>query len=212
MSPEHTSCCFCQNLAATGVSAPWDTVLHDSGNFVVVPTKGALVPGWLLIVAKRHTLCAGALSISELWELTSCLTSASDLVRENFGEPTIFEHGPCEAGTTLGCGIDHLHLHLAPLKFSLRRAVNDRFPNVEWKPLPDIAATRSLFESRCGYGFVKEPTEERMYWCTPPAGVRQIFRRVIAAEIGVPDEFDYRTHPHLPNVLQTLAVLPQVLR
>lgn len=196
----------------SGVLSPWDTVLHDSGNFVILPTKGALIPGWLLVVAKRHALCAGALSTSEIDELTSCLTSASDLVQKHFGAPSIFEHGPSREGTTIGCGIDHLHVHVAPLKFSLRRAVNDTFPNVNWKPLSDISATQSLFKSQRGYSLLKEPDEGRMYWCSPPVGVSQMFRRAIAAEIGIPAEFDYRTHPHLSNVSQTLAVLPQASR
>jgi len=212
MSPEQSHCCFCQTLDTTGGSAPWDTVLHDSGNFLIVPTKGALVPGWLLVIAKRHALCAGALSGSELDELTRCLATASSLVQENFGVPTIFEHGPSKAGTSLGCGIDHLHLHVAPLKFSLRKAVSDRFPHVKWQPLHNISATRSLFESRTGYGLVKEPTEETMYWCSPPVGVTQIFRRAIAAQIDIPDEFDYRTHPQVSNVTQTLALLSQTSR
>lgn len=212
MNSGQTSCCFCDSLKTAGANAPWDTVLHDSGNFTIVPTKGALVPGWLLVVAKRHALCVGALSSPELDELKSCLAFARDLVQKNFGAPTIFEHGPSRAGTTIGCGIDHVHAHVVPLQFSLRKAVNDRFPRVEWKPIVDIAATRSLFELRQGYGLVEEPNEERMYWCSPPVGVSQMFRRAIAAEIGIPDEFDYRTHPHHSIVMQTLALLPQTSR
>jgi len=212
MSPGQSHCCFCQTFTTAGRNATWDTVLHDSGNFLIVPTKGALVPGWLLVVAKRHALCVGALSGSELDELTSCLATARGLVQENFGASTIFEHGPSQAGTSLGCGIDHMHLHVAPLKFSLRKAVNNSFPQIKWQPLLDISATRPLFESQTGYGLVKEPTEEKIYWCSPPAGVTQIFRRAIAAEIGIPDEFDYRTHPQLSNVTQTLAVLSQTPR
>jgi ATP adenylyltransferase len=209
MSPEQPRCCFCQTFTTAQGNAPWDTVLHDSGNFLVLPTRGALVPGWLLVIAKRHALCVGALSGAELDELTGCLATARSLVQENFGSPTIFEHGPSQAGTSLGCGVDHMHLHVAPLKFSLRKAVNSSFPQVKWQPLPDISATRSLFEAQTDYGLVKEPTEETIYWCSPPTGVTQIFRRVIAAEIDTPDEFDYRTYPQFSNVAQTLAVLSQ---
>jgi ATP adenylyltransferase len=212
MDPRQTPCCFCKSLKTAGAEAPWDTVLHDSGNFAIVPTKGALVPGWLLVVAKRHALCVGALSNPELDELKSCLALAQNMVRQNFGAPTVFEHGPSRAGTTLGCGIDHVHVHVAPLHFSLRKAVNDRFPSVKWKALADIAVTKSLFELREGYGLVIEPNEEIAYWCSPPVGVTQMFRRVIAAETGIPEEFDYRTHPHLSIVTQTLARLSQTTR
>lgn len=212
MSTGQSHCCFCKNLASAGIDAPWDTVLHDSGNFVVVPTKGALVPGWLLVVAKQHIICSGALEPSELDELADCLATARNLVQESFGPPTVFEHGPSQPGTTVGCGVDHVHVHVAPLNFSLQTAVSDRFPELEWKSLPHISATRSLFNSGKAYSLVEEPREHAMYWCEPPVGVRQLFRRVIAAEVGIPDEFDYITHPQALNVLRTLAALPQCSR
>jgi ATP adenylyltransferase len=212
MSSVRTPCCFCDRLKTARTNAPWDTILHDSGNFVIVPTKGALVPGWLLVVGKRHALCVGALSTSELEELKQCLAFAQGLIHKNFGPPTIFEHGPSRAGTTIGCGIDHVHVHVAPLRFSLREAVNGKFPTVEWKPIADIEATKLLFELQEGYALVGEPYEGRMYWCSPPTGVNQMFRRTIAAEIGVPDEFDYRTHAHAPIVDKTLAILSQTSR
>jgi hypothetical protein len=38
----------------------------------------------------------------------------------------------------------------------------------------------------------------------PPAGVRQALRRAIANRLGIPELFDYATHPHVENVLRTL--------
>src|SRR5258708_20566119 len=179
MASGKTSCCFCDSLVPGLSKAQWDTILHDSGNFLVVPTKGALVPGWLLVVAKRHVLCAGAAAESELEELTDCLSIAQRMVRKGFGEPTVFEHGPSASGTSLGCGIDHLHIHVAALPFSLREATTRQFPQVYWKPITGISATTSLFAAQMGYGLVREPGG-CMSVCTPPDYIRQLFRRVIA--------------------------------
>lgn len=210
MSLPVDNCCFCENLVRGLPEAPWDRVLYDSGRFVITPTKGALVPGWLLVVAKWHALCAGAISRVELDELINCLRTAKNMVRENFGEPTVFEHGPYQPGSSLGCGIDHLHLHVVPLSFSLRSATASLFPEVKWHPLSDLYCASLLFEAKIGYGLVQEPND-RMSWCYPPLGVRQLFRRVIAAELGVPEEFDYREFPNLSNVSLTLENLSQRL-
>jgi ATP adenylyltransferase len=201
------SCCFCDGVARGASEAPWDRVFCDSGSFIITPTKGALVPGWLLVVAKRHVLCSGAISVSELPELADCVRTAQQMVRDNFGEPTVFEHGPSEAGTSLGCGIDHLHLHVAPLSFSLRKATNKLFHEVKWESVMGLSSTSALFESRVDYGFVQEPNG-RMFICSPPRGTKQFFRRAIASEIGIPAEYDYSKFPHLSNVISTLDKLP----
>jgi len=202
------SCCFCDGLVRGASQAPWDALLYDSGRFIVTPSRGSLVPGWVLVVAKRHTLCSGAITSSELTELLDCVAVARDLVRKNFGEPTLFEHGPSRSGLALGCGIDHLHLHVVPLSFSLKRATTTRFPEVKWKEISDLSGTSSLFASNLSYGLVHEP-DSSMSWCHPPKHVRQFFRKVIAAELGIPEQFDYTQFPQLPNVLRTLEALPQ---
>src|SRR5260221_12042148 len=175
MSAGVSSCCICDGLVRRASQAPWDAVLYDSGRFIITPSKGSLVPGWLLVVAKRHTLCSGATSSSEFTELLDCLGVAQDLVRKNFGEPTFFEHGPSRSGLSLGCGIDHLHLHVLPLSFSLRRATTTFFPEVKWEGIPDLSGTSALFESKVSYGLVHEP-DSTMFWCHPPKHVRQFFR------------------------------------
>jgi diadenosine tetraphosphate (Ap4A) HIT family hydrolase len=199
-------CCFCNSLVRGASEAPWDVILRDSGRFIVTPTKGALVPGWLLVVAKRHALCAGMLTADELRELEICLAEARLMVEERFGEATVFEHGPCRPDTSLGCGIDHLHIHVAPLSFSLRKAVDDLFPATEWQLISDFSGTKALFEKGVGYAVVHEP-QEQIRWCQPPVGVRQLLRRAIASRLGVPSEFDYAEFPHLPNVMLTLQNL-----
>ena len=99
--------------------------------------------------------------------LENCLAEARTVIQRNFGEPTILEHGRCEPSTSLGCGIDHLHLHVAALQFSLGEAVNHLFPATEWQPIANLSETEALFEEKIGYALVHEPGEQ-MY-CPAPA-------------------------------------------
>ena len=65
-----TACCkLCQKFGSdAGGSEPWDRVLFASANFVVVPTVGSILPGWLLIVPREHFLCFGAMGDGLLCE------------------------------------------------------------------------------------------------------------------------------------------------
>ncbi len=210
MGDRKALCCFCESPSSSAPKALWDTTLYESDRYFIAPTRGALIPGWLLVVSKRHALCSGAVTEDESRELKDCLEVARRMLRSTFCEPTIFEHGPSRAGSPLGCGIDHLHMHVAPLSFSLRDAVNAQFPATTWNSLPDLSSAKNLFNSGVGYGLIQDPNG-RIYWCTPPTGVRQLFRRAIATEIGNPDEFDYAAYPQLSNVQLTLQTLAPVL-
>lgn len=115
-------CCFC-DLPQGDERHPWNQVLHADEKCFVVPTKGALVTGWVLVVPRWHTLSVGSLDREEQDGLASSVALVQQRVGVQFGEPTIFEHGPADFGSPLGCGVDHVHVHLAPLAFSLVEAV-----------------------------------------------------------------------------------------
>jgi len=142
----------------------------------------------------------------EISELKDSIEIARKLVRDTYGEPTLFEHGPAHAGTPVGCGIDHQHIHVVPLSFPLRSAVADLFPSIEWGKLSSYEGTRSLYNSHLPYGLVQEPDQE-IFYCDPPRGVRQFLRRAIAHALGVPEQFDYSAYTHVSNTIQTLEDL-----
>jgi len=197
-----SNCVFCDRSAGRP-AAQWDTVLAETSDYIIVPTKGALVPGWLLVVSKRHFLCAGALPPEEFENLEEAINLAVEMVAARFGPVTIFEHGPRVPGTAVGCGIDHLHIHAVPLKLSLTAAVGALFPDTEWQRLSRLSDLRQIHARDLAYGVVKEHGAD-LAWCPAPSNVRQFFRRVIAHSIGTPEEFDYSAHSQLHNVIRTL--------
>jgi hypothetical protein len=179
-------------------------VIADAGSFVVAPTKGALVPGWLLVVSKRHALCTGAFSDDEFESLASALSIARALIGARFGPATVFEHGPSAPGTAIGCGIDHAHVHVAALPFSLRAATEDYLGAIRWTSISGIRATRQLHVEGQEYALVAEAGMQAC-WFAPPQGTRQLLRRVIASRLGMPELFDYERHAHEKNVRDALG-------
>ena len=48
-----------------------DHVLFESENFVVVPTIGSIVPGWLLVVPRSHFMSVGSFDAAEVSKSSS---------------------------------------------------------------------------------------------------------------------------------------------
>lgn len=199
-------CVLCSNLIGAGSSGPWDTVVNENDQYVIAPTKGSILPGWLLVISKQHMLCAGELDETHIEATFDAIHTAKGLLEPSFGPVTVFEHGPAEPGTPVGCGIDHLHLHVVALPFSLSQSVTSLHPQIVWHSLRDLRDLKALHESRVAYAFVQEPTGLAL-WCRAPASVRQMFRQAIADALGVPSEYDYSRFPQTENVITTLQRL-----
>jgi len=209
METVNPGCVFCERILQRPSDIVWDQRLTETPDYVVVPTKGALVPGWLLVVSKEHALCAGALPHAKLDGLKAALDDAKALVEPKFGPVTFFEHGPVVAGTGLGCGIDHLHVHVAPLNFSLREAFLRLYPDSDWHQIGGWCDLQRIHGERTPYVTVLEPGRE-LEWCVPPVDVRQPLRRAVAGATGAQHEFDYNVHEHHANAVRTLELLAAV--
>lgn len=186
---------------------PWDKVLFETDNFLVVPTLGSIIEGWLLVIPKMHYLSFGAIPAGFRSELSIVLQKAAHVIESIYGCPTIFEHGPSIPNTKVGCGIDHAHLHLVPLRESLIK----RTEKYNCQPLgisqytdDDFILMRDLFMSKKPYLFVREPSGTRVFFDAQNAP-SQFFRRVIAEIYGVDDKYDYHVYAFEENIVSTIV-------
>jgi ATP adenylyltransferase len=206
MSSLLQNCVFCERILQRRSDVACDQALAESDEYVVVPTKGSLVPGWLLVVAKGHVLCAGASPFSLPDGLQDILTITRHLIEPRFGPVTLFEHGPATDGTALGCGVDHLHIHAAPLAFSLRTEFQRLFPRSHWRGVTRWRDLQPIHSEGVSYVAVQEPGGP-LEWCEAPPNVRQPLRRAVAAAIGEDERFDYNLYPYDENVARTIEAL-----
>jgi hypothetical protein len=45
-----SECCMCFNLVSARPREVWNTPVLESEHFVVLPSLGSMVPGWVLVV------------------------------------------------------------------------------------------------------------------------------------------------------------------
>lgn len=188
-------------LHPTHAPSAWDTVLAETENFVLAPTLGSIVPGWVLVIPKRPAI--SFLEVARTGGLTphAYLHQAAGLLGLSDGW-IWFEHGPAFAGTNVGCGVDYAHLHILaspPFDFS------------EFRSHIEAAGAWSRCTGREAYADLPEETPYYVAGCAHDA-VRlvgrelgsQFFRRAVASLSGEADRWDYRAHPFSEHVLATV--------
>jgi len=183
---------------------PWDQEVARSPTFSALPSLGSLVPGWLLIVPRRPMLSLRELTPVERAELGEFHVELATRLSGFPGEVYAFEHGSARVGSLMGCGVDQAHLHLVPLPFDLVRVASSDAASgeIEWVPaesnpmskLPDAGEYISVWRVGTSAGAVGRVVRPVSQW----------MRRLIASELGVLGQWDYRTNPQTEIIRETL--------
>jgi ATP adenylyltransferase len=88
------ACRFCDGISTRHERAIWNQPLFASQNFVVLPSLGAMVEGWLLIAPKQHYLSTAVLPARLTAELAHLKGEVSKVIGKLYGPVLAFEHGP----------------------------------------------------------------------------------------------------------------------
>lgn len=190
-----------------GVMEDFDSILYQTENFVVVPSLGSLVEGWLLVVAKSRALSMASLPMVQRNELESLKTHVARMLVETYGPVVAFEHGPAVCGTDVGCTVDQAHLHLVPFAHDLLEQIGEvRSERLSWAPSHGFTEAIKLINTGRSYLYFETIGDTPLVACAS-GSPSQFFRRAIAGRLGIPDKFNWREYPMRENVRRTLDKL-----
>jgi len=193
-------------------AAACDQEILRTDRLVAVPSAGALVAGWTLIVPRRPMLNLASATVEERGAIELAASQIAKQLAQAGEQIWFFEHGSRNVGGVMGCGVDQAHLHIVPLNFDLGAAIAQRSgDDIAWMvvtesetPLDALPETGeyiafwSISDLRPRIGMVRRP-------------VSQWVRRVIADELGIGAEWDYRSYPQKVRVQQTLQRLAPLM-
>ncbi|WP_195820670.1 HIT family protein [Roseobacter sp. MH60115] len=191
---------FLQGQSST--TAIYDTVVEETQNFAVLPTKGSIVPGWVLVVPKFPTPRIADVPEELHAELGALVQRVSGKLESAFGNTYTFEHGGLK-GSKISCGVDQAHLHIAALDFDLVQAAMSETAG-SW-----IDASSAIFPSaelaEGEYWFVSAGDTAKFKTVDKPCS--QFFRRIIARKAGHSGLWDYRSEDFMENVTSTIKAM-----
>lgn len=194
-------CVLCEHrLNSSG--SPFDKELHRTGEVTLRPALGMLVPGYFLLVTRRHAPSFAHLDAADWFRVERDVTRLMAGLGEVFGEYLVLEHGSCPMRPSGSC-IDHAHLHLVPLAGQLRDALLEA-SDVYWKrwdSFNDLSARRAT-----GYVSLRIG-EER--WISDSDVPSQWLRRGIGRELST-DSWDWALDSGAEQLLETMTALHRV--
>lgn len=198
-----SACEFCERLERPQHSRQWHDfhVVDQTGRFVTVAALGSLVPGSVLIVPRLHVLSMAALDADWRAELARYEEMVHDRIAGTWRPATLFEHGACtDANVSTGACISHAHWHLVPGDYEL---AGNGVPYLRAGSFDEIAGA----DRRHGYLAFRRYRGGGWYFNLEYRAPSQYFRRIIAARLGMAEDWDYLGFPMLHNVRATIAGL-----
>ncbi|MFE3738926.1 hypothetical protein [Streptomyces sp. NPDC059134] len=194
-------CQFCAEFQACEKTSR--IITRTTGGWVLLPTVGALTPGYCLFMPLDHLDAAADVTPAALGRVAAETEEMRALIQARYGPVILAEHGPrdCELGASC-CSHCHLHLIPVPSPDAITTAYERTGgPGLRLGSMADLPTA-----ANGSYLYLSPRPGEHYYW--PSAGFpRQFVRRVCADELGIGDFFDWRDHPFTVHRARTFAEL-----
>ena len=210
-------CAFCAEIAGSsdhnlfhdllGPAIGDDYLLAQTDEFVVMPSIGALTPGYCLVLPRRHVPSFGHLPAELDGELDTLLATVRAGLSTELGMRVVmYEHGSMSTDRPAGSCADHAHLHVVavPSDVDLRTPFESEF---EVRALAGLGQLRGQVDRDTPYLFLDDGDGVRL--ATDAPTVRsQYFRRELATQLGRPDAWDWVVFPEPALVAATILRYP----
>lgn len=216
-SPFAPSCGFCaefsgidqeNNLLRKIISPNCGLVsrtVYQTDHFIVIPTLGALVEGYLLVLSKAHYESIRQIPKEFFSEFDEVVDKVKSVIRSTYGKDSVcFEHGAASCSNKFGGCIDHAHLHVVPCSETLSGTIQEF--GMELMPIPSRAALTDVVGRRQPYLYW-EDSDESKYVIQGDFIPSQFFRKIIADYYSVAEQWDWRQYLNLENLQKTYRLL-----
>ncbi len=206
-------CPFCR-LIQTGVDSINGqrferSFVYETNSFVVFPSAGSFVQGYVLIVPKQCILSMKLLPSALFKELEEVCQRTKQVLSSKYGPVIFFEHGPASVFERGGCCVDHAHIHAVPLnKQSIRNELSGQFSETQIKKLAEL----QHFQLPKGYLFFEESDGKRFAYAINDSVPSQYLRQLAAHAAGVSPKWDWRKFPEVKTMDKTYKQLKPLFR
>ena len=123
------NCVFCEDNGRVCLlpNGNYDRTIYEDDSWLIYPTIGAFVEGYILHVLKRHTISGFECSRKEINTLSSNIRLFYNTFRKAYHAEYayVFEHGNTRADRISTCCIDHTHIHMLPSIIDKQQEIKD---------------------------------------------------------------------------------------
>ena len=179
-----------------------NTFIEETDNFFILPSKGSLCEGYLLIVPKQHKFSINELNNAQKFELINLLEKYRKIFYKCYNNyPLFFEHGSSiQDQSNSSSSITHAHIHI----------VNHNFTN-EKQIIKDLNMTKVSPEEFFNYknqnyiSYISPNSDFYITYNFKP--ISQQMRIFIANDLNLSNEYNWRTSNFENNIIKTIKAL-----
>ena len=180
-----------------------DRILLETDSFVVMPTIGSFVEGYMLIVTKNHYTSIAQISEEELCELNCVIKTCKSLISDKLNKKSVlFEHGSVPSCKTSGACVEHAHLHIVPSNVDIDGALEEY--EAEICEIEGLNHLQKNF-STDPYLYYQSISEKE-YLVESDIIPYQFFRQVLCSAFGTLEYWDWRKNYGVENIKKTLEI------
>ncbi len=189
-----------------------DRVIWEDDRFLILPTIGCFIDGYVMIMPKRHTFSMAQLDKDELVELGKLTSQLYYKLKRKYGELMIAEHGAVNCDIRGAQCCDHAHLHFIPTVTQERLELASlQYSEVSQYcgNTPELVSNMSELGkyNECAYILYAVQPGYYNVWRSSAGFERQFCRRAGALANGVPDIWNWRQHFGEENMRRTIEAL-----
>lgn len=178
-----------------------NTIIEETENFIIMPTLGSLVDGYILIVAKRHINSMSELNDNELVEYNNIIERYKKVFKKIYNKPPIiFEHGsPNKNSAMKANSVTHAHTHLVNHNFKNEKEIIKKYNFEKINKISEIKKNINYIK------YINENNNIYVSYNFPP--ISQLIRILIAKELGLENKYDWKTEIFQNNIELTIKKL-----
>lgn len=196
--PSKKDCAYCvhMNKKITEFKYGFNRTVYESDNFIVLPTVGEFIKGYMLIIPKEHIMSLAELSPDLKEEFLEVYNDVITMLKLTYGidDFLVWENGTGNGGVGKAkSSIVHAHVHVAPSKLvfeDIKKASGFQFKKISYDEI--------FSYGNHSYLLVKgNSTNEWFINDNPDLYIpRQYVRQLVAKEYNLPgDTWNWRINP-----------------
>ncbi len=142
------------------------------------------------------------LSKKELIKLDKIVINIQEIIKEIYGPTIVWEHGSAGCAKAVGGCLNHAHFNIFPIsKGRFIEKVSSEFKTIKIKDIGDLRNVEG------SYIFLKDSDGASYILTTDGVTPSQYFRKLVAAELGRSDRWDWRSYVGEEEFISTIKKL-----